>query len=362
MRQTLLEILNNYQLSKTQPFEGNSLAKFLRSTVPATVIQKATLPGKYKIAGSAGQGQWAEIPWICIFDRTITTTAQRGYYIVYLFKADMSGVFLSLNMGWTQFREKYHPVSQAREAINEVSDICKGLLVSKLADFSERPIALSSKQELGIGYQLGHICGKYYPRTIMPDDNLLIDDLRNMIGVYRELRGILKTNDITYLPKNYRNQLDKQADSEDMEYQLDVSKAQPEDVPFTPQQKPGYDTLRGKKRWRIKPGIAKKVLTESNFLCEINPMQHYTFKSEVTGENFVEAHHLIPMAFQDEFTWSLDIPAYSVSVCPNCHRLLHHATQVERIKIASLLLENRKNALYKMGISLTKDELTKFYN
>ncbi|MDI5789132.1 DUF3578 domain-containing protein [Bacillus licheniformis] len=39
------------------------------------------------------------------FLKNLTTSATRGYYIVYLFSADGSGVYVSLNQGWTYFKE-----------------------------------------------------------------------------------------------------------------------------------------------------------------------------------------------------------------------------------------------------------------
>lgn len=40
----------------------------------------------YKVKGSVGAGSWADVPWIGVFDKRITTSAQRGVYIVYLLK------------------------------------------------------------------------------------------------------------------------------------------------------------------------------------------------------------------------------------------------------------------------------------
>src|SRR5262249_52580282 len=37
------------------------------------------------VEGSAGAGNWAAVPWISVFDPAITTSATRGYYVVYLF-------------------------------------------------------------------------------------------------------------------------------------------------------------------------------------------------------------------------------------------------------------------------------------
>ena len=41
------------------------------------------------------------------FDRLITDTARQGFYIVYLFRSDLSGVYLSLNQGVTSIRDVY---------------------------------------------------------------------------------------------------------------------------------------------------------------------------------------------------------------------------------------------------------------
>jgi 5-methylcytosine-specific restriction protein A len=45
---------------------------------------------------------WAETPWVAVFDRLVTETAQRGFYIVYLFRGDGSAVSLSLGQGTTE--------------------------------------------------------------------------------------------------------------------------------------------------------------------------------------------------------------------------------------------------------------------
>ena len=61
----------------------------------------------YKYEGSISTGNMAKIPWVCIFDTDITESATTGYYIVFLFKEDMSCVYLSLNQGFTHFKDKY---------------------------------------------------------------------------------------------------------------------------------------------------------------------------------------------------------------------------------------------------------------
>ena len=38
----------------------------------------------YKVEGSAGRGRWADIPWVAIYNCSITDKASQGYYLVYL--------------------------------------------------------------------------------------------------------------------------------------------------------------------------------------------------------------------------------------------------------------------------------------
>lgn len=88
--------------------------------------------------------------------------------------------------------------------------------------------------------------------------------------------------------------------------------------------------------------IQKHVaLKHANFQCEISA-SHESFVSKVTGKSYVEAHHLIQLAYQDEYENSLDVSSNIVSLCPNCHRLLHHAHIDDKRELLNSLLENRK--------------------
>lgn len=204
MKELLQKILGNYASSKNEKMKNNILANYIRNE-PDIVISKAVSidKSKYKIEGSAGKGNWADIPWIAVFDREITTTATKGYDIVYLFCADMTGVYLSLNQGWTYFKDRYG-VKDGKKKIQHVSSAWRNLLSSTLTDFSFDDINLKShnNSDLATGYELGHICGKYYSALEMPETAELAEDLRNLTGVYRELKGhiidasIEKTNDL----------------------------------------------------------------------------------------------------------------------------------------------------------------------
>src|SRR5215831_13840029 len=55
-----------------------------------------------RVDWSVGQGNWARVPWVAFIDTRITDTTQRGIYGVFLFREDMSGVYLTFNQGVTE--------------------------------------------------------------------------------------------------------------------------------------------------------------------------------------------------------------------------------------------------------------------
>ncbi len=59
-----------------------------------------------RVAASAGAGNWAAVPWIAFLDSRETGSIQKGVYCVYLFREDMSGVYLTLNQGVSEPTEQ----------------------------------------------------------------------------------------------------------------------------------------------------------------------------------------------------------------------------------------------------------------
>lgn len=192
MKDILEKVLQNYKTESKNDFAHNPLSNYIRHDISQKIISELQLNDKqFKITASPGQGNWAAIPWIGIFDVEITDTATKGYDVVYLFRADMSGVYVSLNQGWTYFKEKYN-LKKGKLNIQKVSNSWKKILASTLNDFSYDPIDLKDEgkhSDLPLGYELGHICGKYYDVNALPDNQVIVDDLRNMLSVYRELKG-----------------------------------------------------------------------------------------------------------------------------------------------------------------------------
>ena len=103
------EILDNYIESKnTGRFNKNhEMFKLINYTTTDALNEIAKAYG-LKVKGSCGAGTWTRYPWIAIYNEKITTTIQRGVYIVYLFSEDMSRVYLTLNQGCTNLKKIWY--------------------------------------------------------------------------------------------------------------------------------------------------------------------------------------------------------------------------------------------------------------
>lgn len=108
--------------------------------------------------------------------------------------------------------------------------------------------------------------------------------------------------------------------------------------------------------------IAKTALEDAHYLCSVN-LEHLSFISRITKTNFVEAHHLVPMAAQDGFNigYSLDVPENIFPLCPTCHRAVHHAIAEEKREIVEKLYTQARVGLESRGILISLEDLLKIY-
>ncbi|MFK4997013.1 MrcB family domain-containing protein [Bacillus sp. N9] len=103
LRPLFIQIMNAYVNARREPFKEHSLGRLLRTELPELIKNHFffELEG-YEVKGSIGQGNWAVIPWLAIMNPKVTTSTQRGYYIVYLFSEDMKHLYLTFAQGVTE--------------------------------------------------------------------------------------------------------------------------------------------------------------------------------------------------------------------------------------------------------------------
>ena len=120
MQAFIERLLNEYVNVKNETFANNSFGVFVRNEIPKIIYETGLVNKEnFLITGSVGQGNWAMIPWICIFNRSITTSATKGVYIVYLLSKDGNTLYLTFNQGCTDLKNKYGK----KEAILAYRDI-----------------------------------------------------------------------------------------------------------------------------------------------------------------------------------------------------------------------------------------------
>lgn len=172
LRETLQRVLTEYAQAKAQPLEGHSLAHFLRGAAEDAVADGlgALGPGLV-VQGSPGQGNWAVVPWISVFDPAITTSATRGYYVVYLFHTDKPIVHLSLNQGTTAVREEFS--NKARAVLADRAELMRKQVADFAAALPIREIDLGSTARLPGDYVAGHALGISYNLNALPEEAVL---------------------------------------------------------------------------------------------------------------------------------------------------------------------------------------------
>lgn len=117
----------------------------------------------------------------------------------------------------------------------------------------------------------------------------------------------------------------------------------------------------GRLSWPRNASIAAKAILRADYQCEYNPSLP-VFTSKITGQSFMEAHHLVPMSLQEVFDVSLDRVDNIICLCPHVHRLIHHAVDDEREEVLEKLFKQRSEKLKKVGIHISLYDLKKAYS
>ena len=191
MTQQLTEILNyflnDYIQKKNFPFgKGAEVYKSICVSACDKIYETGLVNKEdYKVEGSVGQGNWAKVPWLAIFRKDITLSAQNGVYIVYLLSSDGNSLYLTLNQGVTE-AGKDSTTKETIKALRNNADRISAQL-NKHSFLSDENINLGNDiTDLGKKYQKGTIFYKKYSKQNIPSEEILQEDLKNMLDIYQE--------------------------------------------------------------------------------------------------------------------------------------------------------------------------------
>jgi len=308
----------------------------------------------YYCYGGYGENNmnFAGIPWVACCRRDISVSVRHGYFIVLLFRRDMAGCWLSLNQGFTQYKDFFVQTGVAlRQARAGAVALAQMVVVPE--GFQAGPIDLDAKTDLGKGYQAGAIVSRYYRAndSRVTDDQFALD-FRRLLNVYDDLVARAGNRVIALLP-----------DAEGP-YQAAaaaaIARVEVDPLPNGPLPPPERNQSNNRGGWRRDPRVAAVALRAADNLCEWDN-GHETFIARRNGRNFVEAHHLIPVSNQGAHQHRLDVAENIVSLCPTCHRKIHHGLSPERVQMAAEFFRRREAALNARGILATPQDIRDIY-
>lgn len=149
-----------------------------------------------------------------------------------------------------------------------------------------------------------------------------------------------------------------QTDSLDEEYQNKIETILSSKIKKTvnPDGRILISTLGSRKVYQRDPLIAIMRFNATGYSCEIDP-SHTTFISQSSGLPYMEAHHFIPIKFQPLFKTPLDNFINLISLCPTCHRGIHHAIIDHKFDYVKNLYQKRPELS-----NYTLEYIAQFYN
>ncbi|UPG89503.1 DUF3578 domain-containing protein [Luteibacter aegosomaticola] len=295
-------VLSDYAAASQEPFEKHELAKLIRGDLADAVEATVGDPtGTYLVKGSAGQGVWARGPWVAIFNRLVTTSAQSGYYVCLLFREDMQGVYLTLVQAMTEAKRHYR--SNVKASLRARAANFRALLGKVPQGLPLETIDLmpSTQQNDTSFYEAGVIAAKYYPKLSLPDDDELSRDIRSALTLYEMLISS-ETNDV------------------------------PTSIVDTQVEPQFEDSGRKKLHYRIERNkkLANDVKEALGFTCQACGFNFEEAYGEL-GKGFIEAHHLTPISTLVPGKVQLDPRQDFAVLCSNCHSMIHRSEFVSDI-------------------------------
>lgn len=286
MDRILNEPLTEYLIVKKELLKDNQFAKKFTSEFKE-IIENAISDKHYIVKNSVGNGNWANCPWIAIFDPLVTKTAQEGYYLVYLFCEDMSGVYLSINQGITEVAKTYKKNKKDILRIRANNYRAK-IDMLEAYNHTEIDLKISNNNSDSKLYEFGNIYSKFYSKESIPAKEEIIKDLNYFLDKYKEL--VYNDNEEIY-----------------------------ED-----EKKGFFEKKQLKYHYRIErnSNLAKQVKKIKGYKCECCSFK-FSDKYKHLGEKFIEAHHLYPISKLDFGYHRIDPEKDFAVLCSNCHRMIH---------------------------------------
>lgn len=179
----VVDLQRSYDSTNTTPMQERG--ELVRTAIPSELLDRqnelAPALGRFELElefeGRDGTGRKTRVPWVRAYSRVRSPSAQQGWYCVYLFHADASGVSLCLSHGSTTFDGSSYKARSSKEAqgLMEWGRSVSGHLATSRG-FSVG-VSLGSNADLVLAYESTTAFSKKYTPANMPSDATLLADL-----------------------------------------------------------------------------------------------------------------------------------------------------------------------------------------
>ena len=191
IRDSIAFVLDNYletRLRETNPRKDLPVCSRL-STLRGLIDNACEERGltDLLVDASWGKGAWNANPWIALLDRRITASTRFGFYPVFLFRSDGSGLYLSLDLG---IGRRYGTPSRVELAsLKEKAEYLSPYFENLQAEGLSRslPMDLRTDRGVGLGFAAGSIVHKLYKRIDLPSSEDILRDLASVIKIYQTM-------------------------------------------------------------------------------------------------------------------------------------------------------------------------------
>lgn len=179
--------LDAFSAARSDPFKTSGkigqamsgLKAWLETCAP--VSKSKTL----KVKVSVGQGGWTKTPWIALLDDRVTTSTQRGIYIVFLIAEDLSTTYLTLNQGMTDLVKSMGQRQAVDEMLRVGRETRPNIAAVLSGDFVlDSAIDLKSDTTAARNYEAGTIAHFAMPTDALPSDAELTSALATLVAAY----------------------------------------------------------------------------------------------------------------------------------------------------------------------------------
>ncbi|MEH6690628.1 MAG: DUF3578 domain-containing protein [Pseudorhizobium pelagicum] len=318
LRETLSQILSDYPTASSV---SASVAAAVRGKLPEDVATSlGALGSSLIVKGSSGQTNLATVPWCGVLDPAVTSTAQSGYYVVYLFAADGSSVALSLNQGATALIRDFHGEKGAAGALRaRAEDMRRRIDTRTRQRLQDQKLDLRATGKASL-YEAGHAFGRVYRSAALPDEVDLVQDLREAVAVYLEFTRIGGFDPAEALDEQYtRERGDGGSVEEKRRYSLHRK----------------LDRRANREMVRKAHGSAACQVCRLEFKEKYGPL----------GDGYFEAHHLTPLAsLAPGEARRYDYKADFAVLCANCHRMAHRLKDPSQLDVLRKALKTTERA------------------